>query len=372
MLQVKITDGVDTNRTAAVVDGNKETPSLAVATRPLKTFENSVRFFSSDIYGTDMNINAEFGGTPEVVYKDNAEWTTSDIVGGGKTTFNSTDFDHTDDGGDAFSIKVDNSPIGDIYQLAKGSDIDANNYTAITLWIYVDKDWKTGTVTELSGWDTGTGLDIGTAVNLTNYFSFSTFKVWQKLVIPLLDMGSLETYSTLDALRIKQTASGGGKAPKYYMDDIQFEKTGTPGIFLVEPTKGTWLHVNEFMFSFADALTGTVSDGTMPGISYDKILGETLTAGFNYQRTQGTKLIFSSTIKTIMDILQLPCTDVSSIGSDGTNTFVTIKAVHSEPLILKHENTDKLQFTVSEDLTGLLHFRISAGCSIEERVWSDY
>jgi hypothetical protein len=40
-----------------------------------------------------------------------------------------------------------------------------------------------------------------------------------------------------------------------------------------------------------------------------------------------------------------------------------------EPILLKHENDDKLTFTISEDLSGLLRFRISAGCKVEYRDW---
>jgi len=35
--------------------------------------------------------------------------------------------------------------------------------------------------------------------------------------------------------------------------------------------------------------------------------------------------------------------------------------------VLKSEDKDELSFTVSDDLSGLLHLRISAGSKIEER-----
>jgi len=117
---------------AEVVDG-MEPHALAVATRPLKTFENDLRFFISDTEGADMNVNAGFGGTPDKIHDgtDSVLWAASDIVGGGKTTFNSTDRNHTVAG--ARSIKVDNSPIGDVFQIAKGSDVTMSNYAALTI-----------------------------------------------------------------------------------------------------------------------------------------------------------------------------------------------------------------------------------------------
>jgi len=66
-----------------------------------------------------------------------------------------------------------------------------------------------------------------------------------------------------------------------------------------------------------------------------------------------------------MDFMQLAGTEVVGTGSDGINTWVTIRAKHIEPLLLKYEDDDSLDFVVSEDLSDLLHFRISAGCKIE-------
>ena len=65
--------------------------------------------------------------------------------------------------------------------------------------------------------------------------------------------------------------------------------------------------------------------------------------------------------------MQLPGTEITATGSDGTNTWVTFKAVHMEPIILKSEEDDELSFTISDDISGLLRFRISAGCKVETR-----
>jgi len=331
---------------AQIVDGVDEN-ALVVATRPLKDFENSLRFFT----------NSEFGaGT------DSALWTASDIVGGGKTTFNSTDQNHTALG--AKSVKVDNAPIDDVFQFLKGSDLDCSGYVSLSLWIYIDKDWKAGDSISIYGFDTGTGLVVGDAVLLENYLDYNTQDVWQKIVIPLLDFGDLAGYTTLDALRVKQVAIE-GKAPKYYLDDIQFEQTGTPVTFELAADKETWLHVESFTFSLADAMAGTLVNGTMPYLAYDKILGETLVAGITYKRTQNEVVRYAVNVKSLLDLLQLAGSEVSASGSDGTNTWVTIIIKHIAPLILK--NGDVLSFTVSENLTGLLHFRISAGCKIERR-----
>jgi len=114
-------------------------------------------------------------------------------------------------------------------------------------------------------------------------------------------------------------------------------------------------------------MAGTLLNGTMPALAYNKMLGETLTAGVNYQRIQADKVQFSQTVKNLIEFLQLAGSEVSAQGSDGTNTWVTLRVFHQEPIILKSEDADKLQWTIAENLEGLLHFRISAGCVIEDR-----
>ena len=72
-------------------------------------------------------------------------------------------------------------------------------------------------------------------------------------------------------------------------------------------------------------------------------------------------------VKTLMDLLQQPNTKIISNGFDGTDTFITLEVRNAEPLLLKPEDEDELSFTVSDDLSGLLHLRIAAGCRLERR-----
>ena len=312
-----------------------------------------------------MNINPGAAGTPEEVHNgiDDILWTGTDIIGTIKA-FDSGDQNHTSGGSQ--SVKAEKENANDVYQFAKGSDLDCTGYVALTMWVYVDKDWKDGDSVEISGYDTGTGLQIGDAVALENYFQYGDFDTWHKITIPLTDMGAVSSSTTLDALRVKQ-ASTEGKGPKYYLDDMQFEETGVPIAFTLKPEKGTWLHVKEFTFSFADALASTLLNAGLPNLAYNKFLGETLVSGITYQREQDGETVFSRTILSILDLLQLPYTEITASGSDGTNSFVTIRAEHHIPIILKSEHKDSISWTISEDLSGLLQLRISAGCFVENR-----
>jgi len=355
-----------TSLKANVVDGDEKN-ALVVATRPLKTYTNVLRFFTNDDYGIDMNQDAIPSGSPEPVHNgiDTVLWTATDIIGGGKTTFNSTDQAYEG----THSVKVDNSPVADTFQFLKASDLNCSLYISLTLWIYVDKDWKAGDVIDVYGWDTGTGLQVGNVIDLSNYFTYSEYKVWHKITVPLTDMGDLANYTTLDALRVRQTVAE-GKAPKYFLDTIQFElDVGIEPIkFSLKPLKGTWLHVNSFQILLADAYAGTVSDGTFPSIPYDSLLGVSkLSTGMTYKRVLNGETTSSFSIQQFLDIMSFSNATISGSGSDGTNTWVSVNMQFTEPMILKYEDEDEMSLTVNDDLSGLLVLRVGVGSKEEKR-----
>ena len=337
---------------------------LVVATHPLKTYENEVKFFISDTYGVDMNIGKTVEKY-EYIHNgtDNVYWIASE-TGSGKFTFNSTDQAHAG----TKSIKYDNGNNNDVLQLTRASDITLIGYTSLTLWIYVDKDWKAGDSIEIKGWDTGIGTIVGSSVKLEDYFAWNIHDTWHKISIPLKDM--ILTEETIDAIKIEIVANE-GKQPKFYMDDIQFEglsETTELGEFIIEPDPATWFHIDQLIISIADNIAGTIANGTMPSLSYNKILGETkLTNGLLYQRMQDGIIISSTIIQQLSDWLQRPYAELISTISDGTNTFITINLGYSEPLLLKAENKDKLRILILDNLSGLLLLRISVSGKTEQR-----
>ncbi len=294
---------------------------------------------------------------------DNIYWTASE-TGSGKFTFDSTDQAQTG----TKSIKYDNGNNNDVLQLTRISDITLTDYISLTLWIYVDKDWKAGDSIEIRGWDTGTGTIVGGSVKLEDYFTWNIHDTWHKISIPLTDIGL--TGETLNSIRIEIIANE-GKQPKFYMDNIQFEGLSGDtelGEFVVEPDLGTWFHVDQLTISIADNIAGTVANGTMPGLSYNKMLGETaLSNGLLYQRIHDGITIDPIIIKQLSDWLQFPKVNLASAISDGTNTFISINASYLETVVLKAENKDKLRILISDNLSGLLLLRVSAGGRIERR-----
>lgn len=349
----------------ATVSGEQDEPSsLVVATRPLKTFNNRPFFFVTSEGSKDMNVVVTFGGTPEKIHDgiDSVLWTGSSIVGT-KVTFDSGIQSH----GGTKSIQVDNAAVGDVLQLAKGSDLDCNNYSAITLWVYVDKDWLAGDSITFYGWDTGAGAMVGNSINIEEYFDYSLLDTWQKIAISLDYFGDVATSTTLDAVRM-QIVSSDGKSPKFYIDDIQFEESGAPVDFNVIPRGGTWLYLTSFDVIVVDEYDATLVNNSMPKIPYDGFLGvPTLTSGLVAKRTQFGKTMFSATLRDLIDFIGLPNTIIAGYGSDGTNTWVKTSQSMATPLILKSEDGDRFTYTVRDDLSGLKKFWISVACFEEER-----
>ncbi len=345
----------------AVDEASGEKKALVVATRSLVKYENHLAPFLNSIYGRDMNQNAAYGGTPVRFHDgtDTALKTFSEPTGT-KGVEDSTDRYYVG----AKSIKWDNGNVGDIVQIADaGTDITVANYTAFTLWINIDKDWIVGDEISLIGYDVGVG-DVGNSVNLSDYFDFTTHDVWHYVAIPLADLGL--TAGTIDAIRFEISARAGGKSPKFYMDEIILQETGAPISFKVEPDKGFWFYITGFSLFFADAVAGDSANDIH--LSYDKILGVTLNNGFKYERFSGGVIIQEVTSKDLGDILQQPQTCICAQGSDDTNTFIVIEARFSEPLILKSEHVDRLQFTIQDDMSQFLRFRILGDGYLEERI----
>jgi hypothetical protein len=258
-------------------------------------------------------------------------------------------------------------------QLLRGSSIDLSSYTTLTGRIYLT-GWQAIGVkdVEIVGWDSGAGTSVGNSVNLGDYIDTTTLNVWHGFAIVLEDMGLND--ESIDAFRITTISNGGGQAPDYYLDYIQVQQTGSPLEYKVEPDAGTWLHVKEFNIVMADAYTGITTvagdteNATFQNLSYDKILGVTsLPNGIVYQRVKDGEVIFSAVIHQLSDFFLLPGTELAASGSDGTNTFLTLRVRMSEPFIMKAEEEDKISLTVSDDLSGLLFFQATAGSAVEQR-----
>jgi len=182
--------------------------------------------------------------------------------------------------------------------------------------------------------------------------------------------------ATINAFRIA-TISSTGTVQNYYLDDIQIEEVSgeseiSSASFSIQPNNETWLHISSFTFFFADNNYAPVlSNGLMTGIPYDSLLGvNSLAGGLIYNRYQNGKIIVTERIKQLSGLFRMPSTVISGYGisKDYAGSWVSIFSPVAEPIILKAEDQDKITWTISEDLSGLSIFNISAACKIEYRV----
>jgi hypothetical protein len=351
-----------TGRAASVADC-EECSALAVATRPLKTFRNKIEFFSHPDHGYNMNIASGFSGTPVPVHNgtDNAYWTGSIVVG--TWVFNSVTQAH------AGTKSVDATATGnnDIAQFTKAAAIDLTGYAAITGWIYLDS-WDDRGIKRIQiyGWDVGTSSLVGRKRNLKDYINIGLTDSWQKFVISLDDLNLIG--ETIDAIRVKTVDTGPGDPPNYYLDDVQIEENFDPIEFTIKPDNGKWLHVNSYSILAVDAYATTLTDATMPFLSYDKLLNiSSLENGILYRRNISGEVPLSFPFRNLSDVLIFPGAKIEDYGADATNAFLKILVDLGEPIILKAENDDSISFRVSDNLTGLIKLIISANCREEQR-----
>jgi len=352
----------------AEVDSTQdEAQALVVATRPLKTYDVALQFFTNDVYGIEMAQNVTPTGTPEVMYKENlgtpTEWDV-DSIQGGKFDPARTNRPRTG----TYSIRTDNAAVNNILEWDRGSDVAMSGYASITMWVNVDKDWKGNDSIELYGWDTNTASQVGVAIGLEDYFDYSDFDTWHKLSIPLSDMG-LST-STLDAFRM-EIISKQGKSPKFWIDDMQLEEnTGDAEAidYTIRPETGEWLYVNTIRSLWVAPYDSTEGNGTVPNIPYDSFLGiGPLDVGVLYQRLVDDEVTFSLSVKQLSDLLQLAGTKISNMGGDSTTTWMTVDFTLDKPIVLKSDTTDYMRVRINDDMSGLTSYRVSILGYTEQR-----
>lgn len=360
-IKCNVTDSA-TGVKAEVDDTIGERRALVVATRPLKKYINDVRFFTNDAYGSDANQNALNASILHIHNGiDSALWTATAISG--NWVFNSTDQAYEG----TRSIDGTSTTNDSVAQIAKGSAQDLSGYSSLTGWIYIT-GWSQFPSKEVRvyGWNTGTGTQVGTVVDIGDYVNTTSLNNWQNFSIPLSDMSL--TGQTIDAIRIRTIRTGFGFSPNYYLDNLGFVSVGAGSVeFSIRPDIGKNLFVNKVQMTIIDDYSGTVADGTMPSLPYDSLLGvPSLDAGISFRvvRNGNTEVLFI--FKNLGDIITFPGIRLHDYGSDGTNTWAIMSMDWPAPIELNERTQDKISFTINDDLSDLISLKFSAISVIEE------
>lgn len=218
----------------------------------------------------------------------------------------------------------------------------------------------------------GFGLDgvvVGNTVNLDDFIDTGDFTE-QSFVIAKDSLGLSD--QNFNSMRLCITRSGGTK-PTIKFDDFQWENTGTPITFSLNVDKGDRFHIRELVFAYRDnidsisTVTGATENVTNSALDTNAILGlSALTNGFVITRSKGGETIFSANIKTLGGHISAGAKpDVLLTAPDGSSTFVVLRAIFPDPLILTGEPDDTLTIQINDSMSDLLQFTVAGRGSLE-------
>lgn len=306
-------------------------------------------------YGSDkeMAIDASISGSPELVHNglDTVAWTGTQLTGGADLNFSSNN--------QAFeglaSVFVNRPDINEMWQFERGSFIDLSAYASVTMYIYVDNNWNVGDNTVLYGFDTTTGLTVGNEVDLKSYFDPTILDVWQKLVIPLSDMGL--TSASIDAFRMLVNELEITN-PRWYIDNFQIERENEPVVYALPVGLDETILVNNIRFNISSNIPSTLAEATMPNLSYNSILGVPAIAdGINVVVMIDGSVALKYTLRQLSDFLDNGGI-ISSTISDGVNTRISIDIDFDDYFIINNDIGTSFELSISDDLSGLISLTV--------------
>jgi hypothetical protein len=327
---------------------------LPVATLKSLPTVHMQEFLVDENYGEDLNVNASFGGSPEIIHtgEDVAGWTGSNLIGT-NATFNST--------GQAFSgtqsIYWNQPTVGDTIQFVKGSYLNILNYTALSLQIYIDSGWANNDNVTIQGYSTSAGTTVGNELDLGSYFNPTNFDIWQPVIIPVEDfvIGS----EPIDTFRMV-LRSNSGKRPVFYLDNIILEETGTLGSFEFGPEYEEVYELKKLIFSIADDISLSSTNGNALNLSRTQLMGATLTNGLALILKSHGVTIYSINIFDIEDLLAAGFVITNAI-DDGSSSLITLELDFTDnPIHMHTKDGDQVTIALSDDLSTLQHFKVKA------------
>ncbi|QDP62954.1 MAG: hypothetical protein Unbinned5081contig1002_59 [Prokaryotic dsDNA virus sp.] len=335
--------GTGDKRVSELVTTDRGTGQL-VYTQPLVDSVITGRPFLNPTFGTSLNQNVTFGGTPENINDggDNAGWTGAAIAGAWNFT------DTTDPFSGTAHVSVTSASNLDEASFTDGAETDMSNYTAITgqvnLVQYIPAN-NTIIVEFLNN-----GAPVGNTVLLDDYINTGDTGSYQSFVIPKEDLGL--GGSIVDEMTITITRSGGAR-PTIYFDVMQIEETGSPATFTATANQGTRFKVRKILYQWVDAGTGGAA------YAYNKIGAiPSLANGIVISSVQDGVTIFSSTLRQLSDFTFTGAI-IDQVVDDGTNTMVTLglSTFGDDGALLDSRRDDFFSITINDDLSGLIEFR---------------
>lgn len=366
-LKTYITDGQQSEGIAhlhkSFTDEKVFTNGLVVYSEPRRIWKPKNQALANATYGVNMNINASVGtgGATELVHNG---------VSDGETLFN---FDsNANPSVGSYHVRYSAGVDGEATFTDAGTT-DIANFTSLTGQIYLTAFSSQSHITITLKNSAGTNL---ASANLEDFIDIGNLGTYQNFSIPLhTSVGFNLPVGTVKSMTMLVTKTGSVN-PSFDLDQLQFVASGGAGVgsqtFTMTPSRGRITKIENINVIIADVYTGITTvagateNATLQNLSYNKILGVTeLANGINFQIQSRGVLDFQGNIKNMADFLTLPRSNITFLGGDGTNAFVTIRYDFPTPIVLEPKYEDYFSVTLSDDLSGLSEFKILTGTLIE-------
>jgi len=353
MIKTHIIDGQGSGLEAHVHDmriPGVHSALLTLNERFLK-FNPEFHPFVNETFGTAMNQNIAFTGTPEIIHngESSVEWNSA--IGAG--TWNFAD-------SDKITITSANNNDEAIFSEEGATTIDMNGFTTLTGKVDLDI-YNPNNNSIIIQFDLA-GVDVGNSVDLNDFIDTGDFTE-QTFVIPKSNFDL--TTQLIDGMTLTILRTGGTK-PTIKFDDIQWEQTGDVALFKATTPLGTRFHVTEIRIRFEDDVSAVLTDGSMPNIDPGALLGvSSLTNGIGFARIQNGKTLFAINLKNFGDFFATGSNAVNITGN-AANTGLTLVVDFPEPIILEGGETENfLVFRISDNLSTLTRFTAAARGALE-------
>jgi len=319
-----------------------------VYSSPLFDYDPTIKPFLNPTFGTAMNKNVSFGGTPELIFDGGSggtEWLGTgdpewDFAMGGK-------------------VELDHGANKSQALFSDAGTIVSSAYTALTGKVQLD-NFTPATQDILFQFQIA-GTPLGSPVSM-NEFIDTGLAAEQSFSIPLgeFDLAG----ATVDEFTLTVQRSAGHN-PHILFDDFQLEESGTPLTYSVNVPQSEVYMIHQINI----LMVGTATD---LGLSYDKLINvNRLTNGIRFARVQNNKLKINLSLRDLSDFLSFSV--ILDHVNDGTNTLLTLSVMLDDPILLDGKSNDSLTFTVSDDLSGLVKFTaLSRGSLRSDPTDQDY
>lgn len=325
---------------------------LSVYTEPRRKWKHMTSYFYNDAHGIDMNINAS---SPDIIEKihngeddllwDAANTSRADFI------FNSSTVTYSGVG----SIDATATIPGSVCEFTKSTDLNFDNYGNLSGWIYLISVF-TGTINMQFKLD---GVYVGNSINIGDYVNSTLLNTWQYITINKSDFGTTGTY--INSLEISVQSPG----IDFYLDELALTgtltSTGTQE-FCIYPVNNRFTRILAVKYTLVGEYNSTITDGTMPRLSHNKLINlDSLLKGIYIRTVVNGEVIFLNRVQMLLDFIEYPCFSIEDYGYDGTYTWVTIYMNLSNKWVtLSPNTTDKMCITIDDDLSGLTRFRATA------------